>query len=90
MTKESVYPTDKDSIAAYAFANCVMILRNAISMPDAYIEKHYGSDEGMLAVAEKYYDFGVKVLTTMPPLMVRDITMTSKIREEDEEDEGRI
>lgn len=86
MTKESIYPTDKDTIAAYAFANCIMILRNAISMPDSYIEKAYGSDEGMLAVAEKYYDFGIKVLNTMPPLKVKDITVTSSIRERDDEE----
>ena len=86
MTKESIYPTDKDTIAAYAFANCIMILRNAISMPDSYIEKAYGSDEGMLAVAEKYYDFGIKVLNTMPPLKIKDITVTSSIRERDDEE----
>lgn len=88
MTKESIYPTDKDTIAAYAFANCIMILRNAISMPDSYIEKAYGSDEGMLAVAEKYYDFGIKVLNTMPPLKIKDITITttSPIREKDDDE----
>ena len=86
MTKECIYPIDKDAIAAYAFANCIMILRNAISMPDSYIEKAYGSDEGMLAVAEKYYDFGIKVLNTMPPLKVKDITVTSPIRERDDEE----
>lgn len=86
MTKQSIYSTDKDSIAAYAFANCTMILQNAISMPDAYIEKHYGSDEGMLAVAEKYYDFGIKVLNTMPPLIVKHVSMTSKIHDEDDDE----
>lgn len=84
MNKTSEYPTDKNVIAAYAFANCLMILRNAIAMPDAYIDKHYGSDEGMLKVAEKYYDFGVKVLMTMPPITVSHITMESPIREEDD------
>lgn len=83
MNKTSEYPTDKNVIAAYAFANCLMILRNAISMPDAYIVEHYGSDEGMLKVAEKYYDFGAKVLTTMPPITVSHIAMESPIREED-------
>ena len=86
MTKKCIYPIDKDDIAAYAFANCIMILRNAMSMPDAYIDDHYGSDEGMLAVAEKYYDFGIKVLSTMPPLKIKDITMTSQIREDDEDE----
>ena len=86
MNKTSKYQTDKNVIAAYAFANCLMILRNAIAMPDAYIDEHYGSDEGMLKVAEKYYDFGVKVLTTMPPITVSHITMESQIREEDEDE----
>ena len=40
----------------------------------------------MLAVAEKYYDFGIKVLNTMPPLKVKDITVTSSIRERDDEE----
>lgn len=84
MNKICEYKTNKDVIAAYAFANCLMILRNAIAMPDAYIDEHYGSDEGMLKVAEKYYDFGLKVLTTMPPITVSHITMESLIREEDE------
>ena len=51
-----------------------------------YIEKHYGSDEGMLAVAEKYYDFGIKVLNTMPPLIVKHVSMTSKIHDEDDDE----
>ena len=84
MTKKCIYPTDKDTIAAYAFANCIMILRNAISMPDDYIDKHYGSDAGMLAVAEKYYDFGLKVLSTMPPFKISNITAISQVREDNE------
>ena len=86
MNKTSEYPTDKNVIATYAFANCVMILRNAISMPDSYIEKYYGSDEGMLKVAEKYYDFGLKILSTMPPITVSHITMESQVHEGEEDE----
>lgn len=69
------YIVDKNVISGYAFANCLMLLQNAMSMPDDYIEKHYGSDEGILATAERYFDFGIKVMKTMPECGINRVSM---------------
>lgn len=72
MTK--TYKIGKHSLAAMAFANCAMILENAMAMPDSYIEQHYGSDSNMCRVAEQYFDFGCRILTDMPKCKVSAIT----------------
>lgn len=82
---KKTYRIDPDGMAARAFANCVMILENAISMPDSYIEQHYGSDAGMLEVAEQYFDFGCKILNEMPHCRVESITETPVLHEDEEE-----
>lgn len=68
------YRISRQSLAAMAFANCAMILENAMAMPDSYIEQHYGNDSGMCSVAEQYFDFGCKILTEKPECGVDAIT----------------
>jgi len=71
---KKTYRIGKHSLAAMAFANCAMILENAMAMPDSYIEQHYGSDSNMCKVAEQYFDFGCRILTEMPECDVNAIT----------------
>ena len=76
-------------LAALAFANCAMILENAIVMPDKYINETYGSDAKMCKVAEQYFDLGLRVLRELPgDFPVEEITierMGGEIEEDDHE-----
>ena len=82
------YKVTADAMAGMAFANCLMLLENAIAMSDSYIEEHYGSDSNMCEVAERYFDLGCKILNTMPPCGVAEITRRDLhvFEEEDHED----
>ncbi len=84
---QKTYKIGKTSLAAMAFANCAMILENAMAMPDSYIEQHYGSDSGMCAVAEQYFDFGCKILNEMTECGVDGIIRTDTPLYSEEADE---
>lgn len=57
---------DKYEMVTRAFANCTMILENAITAPEEYIDENYGTDENMCKVAEMYFNLGMKILKEVP------------------------
>lgn len=74
--KEKRLAAGGPGLAALAFANCAMILENAIVMPDKYINEMYGSDAKMCKVAEQYFDLGVRILRETPEdFPVEEITI---------------
>ena len=85
-TIDKEYNITRDSLASMALVNCRMILENAVSMPDSYIEEHYGSDSNMCKVAEQYFDLAVKIYEQMPQISVYAVTQHN-LHFHDEEDE---
>lgn len=87
--KEKRLTAGGPELAALAFANCAMILENAIVMPDKYINEMYGSDAKMCKVAEQYFDLGLRVLRELPvdfPVEeIRIIGTDEEIEEDDHE-----
>ena len=88
MTIDKEFNITRDSLVALALANCRMILENAISMPDSYIEEHYGSDCNMCNVAERYFDFALKIMHEMPVINIRSITAMDLHLYEGDRDDG--